>query len=229
MPLERPAPEKWTVGDILAAGAMQQLTTGYIPWTNWSMRPAAIASVVNEILLKPRRTVVELGAGASTLLLAGAVRQSEGQLVSVEHDAGFCASLNRLIAEHDLDKHAAVVHVPLTPLPAPGDALVSDYEIPVLWYDLRRLDQVVPAGVDLLLVDGPPAGEHGNVLIREPAVRAIRHKLGPSFSVYLDDVDRGPEQETLRLWEEQLQISFTVIQRIGIGMGSTDDGFAPTY
>jgi hypothetical protein len=207
---------------------MQQLVDGYIPWTFWSMRPAAVASVVNEIVLRSRRTVVELGSGASTLLLAGAVRQNGGRLVSVEHDEAFGSALNDMLADYGLSDHASVVHVPLAAAPVPAEPSSDTYRDPASWYDCTRLEEVLPVGIDLLVVDGPPAGEHDDVLMREPAVRALRHKFGPAFSIYLDDVDRAPERETLRLWEDQLQIPFTIIQRISIGMGSTDDGFAPT-
>lgn len=228
MPIIRATPEKWFLGDILAMNALHHLSDGYVPWTFWSMRPAAVASVVNDVILRNRQTVVEIGAGSSTLLLAKAVQLTGGRLFSIEHDADFADSLRRLLKLRGLDSIAKVVQVPLATLPEGFGLAAGDCQAPTTWYDLDQLDAAAPTGIDLLVVDGPPAGAQGDVLIREPAVRALRDKFAPSYSVYLDDLERPPERETLRLWEEQLGIPFTIIERIGLGVGSTDEGFAPT-
>jgi hypothetical protein len=36
---------------------------GYLPWSEWALRPAALAAVCNEIVLAGRREIVELGSG----------------------------------------------------------------------------------------------------------------------------------------------------------------------
>ncbi|GGQ38293.1 class I SAM-dependent methyltransferase [Couchioplanes azureus] len=227
MPETRATPEKWSLGDLLAMQALQPLMPRYVPWTSWSMRPAALASVVNDVLLRDRRTVVELGAGSSTMVLARALALTGGSLVSVEHDAAFAAALDRQLHAAGLHERAVVRHVPLTALPA-QETPAGSRRAPRRWYDLDALQAATPHGIDLLVVDGPPAGDLGHVLVREPAVRVLRHKLAASFSVYLDDADREPERETLAMWESQLGIPFTIVERLGLGMGSTDGGFAPT-
>src|SRR4051794_41390702 len=108
-------PEKWTLNDLVALSALQPLVRGYVPWTAWSMRPAAIASIVNEIERGRRRTVVELGAGTSTLFLGHALRQLGGRLTSVEHDGEYADHLRRLVAREELEDVVAVEVVPLAP------------------------------------------------------------------------------------------------------------------
>ncbi|OJF13774.1 methyltransferase family protein [Couchioplanes caeruleus] len=227
MPEIRATPEKWSLGDLLAMQALQPLIPHYVPWTAWSMRPAALASVVNDVVLRHRRTVVELGAGSSTMVLARAVELTGGRLVAIEHDPGFATALNRQLRSAGLHERAVVRHVPLTALsaeaPQTGSRRAAEH-----WYDREALHHATPDGIDLLLVDGPPAGDLGDVLVREPAVRVLRNKLAASFSVYLDDAEREPERETLAMWESQLGIPFTIVERISLGMGSTDGGFAPT-
>ncbi|MFI5490958.1 class I SAM-dependent methyltransferase [Actinoplanes sp. NPDC051859] len=227
VPQVRSTPEKWSLGDLLALQALQPLITSYIPWTSWSMRPSAVASVVNDVMLRQRRTVVELGAGSSTLVLARAVQLTEGTLVSIEHDAGFAAALNRQLRAAGLADRAAVHHVPLTPFPA-ADAPSGGRSAPTTWYDVEGLRSVTPEGIDLLIVDGPPAGDLGDVLVREPAVRVLRDRFATSYSVFLDDAEREPERETLALWEQQLGIPFLIVDRLTLGVGSTDGGFTPT-
>ncbi|MEV6601906.1 class I SAM-dependent methyltransferase [Actinoplanes sp. NPDC051346] len=227
MPDIRATPEKWSLGDLLALQSLQPLISQYIPWTSWSMRPAALASVVNDLVLRERRTVVELGAGSSTLVLARAVRLTEGRLVSVEHDAGFAEAMNRRLRAAGLDDRATVRHVPLTAIPA-ASVQAGRHRAPSEWYDLETLRAAVPKNIDLLVVDGPPAGEQADVLVREPAVRVLRDRLAASFSIYLDDAEREPEREILAMWESQLGIPFTIVERISVGVGSTDGGFTPT-
>jgi hypothetical protein len=53
-------------------------------------------------------------------------------------------------------------------------------------------------------VDGPPAAESPDVLIRAPAVPALEGRLEKECIVALDDVSRRAELHTARLWGHML-------------------------
>lgn len=223
MPETRLAPEKWTLSDLLALETLHPLATRYVAWTAWSMRPAALASVVNELYVSGRRTVLELGAGTSTVFLARALREVGGRIVSVEHDAAWAAYVTQALAAEELADVAQVALVPLIPLPdaEPGQPP---------WYDVEALCSAAPADVDLLVVDGPPAGAYPDRLVREPAARWLKPQLSAAgYTVVLDDLDREPERATISRWEHELGITFTIVERIALGIGRSDAGFAPTH
>ena len=70
---------------------------GYLPWSEWALRPAALAAVCNEIVIADRREVVELGSGVSTVVLGRLLGQRGGRLSSVEHDPAWAGVVRGLL------------------------------------------------------------------------------------------------------------------------------------
>jgi hypothetical protein len=221
------APGKWSLDDLVGMAALAPLAVDYVPWTAWSMRPAAVATIVTEIDAKQRRSVVEIGAGASTIYLARAAARNGGKLVSIEHDEQFGAYLSRVLARHGLQSVARVEVVPLVPLPADLVDVGLQWTAGSFWYDVERIRQVCPPEIDTLVVDGPPPGPD-TVLSRDPAVPALEDQLAASYSVFLDDVDRPAERESARRWGVRLGISMHLIDRISLAVGTPDDALMLT-
>jgi hypothetical protein len=146
------------------------------------MRPSAIAGLANLIFLSGASRVVELGAGASTLYLARALRETGGELISIEESPDWTAWISKRVAAESLGAHAQVHHVPLTAIPKPP---ISDWpnDAPDRWYDTSRIEALVPAAIELLVVDGPAAGSQGSSLTRLPAIPMLKPKLAPSSTV----------------------------------------------
>lgn len=168
---------------------------GYLPWNTGAMRPAGLVLVCNDIMYADRTHVVECGSGASTVLLARLLRQrGAGTLTAVEHDAGWAARVRDLLDREGLGDVATVLHAPLTGEPP--------------WYDHAALESL-PAAVDLLVVDGPPAYEPADALARLPALAFFAPRLAPGATVFLDDVDRPGEQQVLAEWERTTAWRFT--------------------
>ncbi len=155
--------------------------------------------------------VVELGAGSGTLPLAHGVASTGGRLTSVEHDAAWAARVSEELAGAGLAEIARVIHAPLRPHP------LAEPGVP--WYSpavLRRL----PPQIDLLLVDGPPAGEPGTELARIPALEALESRLPPSAVVVLDDMHRAGEQEVIQRWQSCTEFRFRALAGGRIAVGS---------
>jgi methyltransferase family protein len=225
--LIRAAPPKWNEVDIVGLAALSPLMTSYVPWTAWSMRPGALVSLVNEIGIKRRRQVVELGSGTSTLFIARTLAPVGGRLLSIEHDDEWAAHLDEQLRHEGLQDVATIARVPLTAYTANREETSSAWTLPRVWYDVVTLRAVCPDGVDMLIVDGPPAGKQEEVLVREPAVRELCARLATTFTVALDDADRPAERETITRWEEQLDIEITLVERIALGIGRSDGGVLP--
>lgn len=222
----RAGPEKWSLSDLLALVALQPLMPRYVAWTAWSMRPAAIATVINEIQLKQRQVVVELGSGTSTVFLAQALVGTGGHLVSIEHDPEWAAYVSGLLERAGLGDVARVEVMALVPLDMPVG--VTRWRHPATWYDVAHLRTVVPDNIDMLVVDGPPAGDEPDVLIRAPAVFALASRLASDYTIVLDDIDRAAERETVRRWEDDLRIEIDVIERLALAIGRSTAGLIPS-
>jgi predicted O-methyltransferase YrrM len=139
-----------------------------------------LADLVEE--MKPR-TVLELGAGASTLILAKALqRAGGGRLISFDQHEDFVEETRLWVAGQGLN--VDLRHAPLF-------SETGDWRD--LWYDLHGL----PDAIDLLVIDGPPWTIH-------PMIRGKAEKLFSRITiggiVVLDDAARPGERTVARRW-----------------------------
>ena len=93
---------------------------GYLPWSEGALRPAALRSIANEIMLGRRRSIVELGSGVSTIVLARLLRERGGELRSGRARSAVGAVRARRARARGLTEFAEVVEAPLEPA-SPGD------------------------------------------------------------------------------------------------------------
>ena len=149
-----------------------------------------------------RRRIVECGSGISTVLVARLLRdRGGGTLHALEHDPGWAESARGRLAAEGLDGWARVIEAPLQPDPLaqPGCE----------WYSSGALDQLPEAGVDLLLVDGPPASpESGLERSRYPALPRLAGRLAADATVILDNAERAGERWVFERWQRELGARF---------------------
>ena len=133
--------------------------------------------------LRPR-TVVELGCGASSLVVAKALeRNGGGHLTSFDQHADFVESTALWLASHGLD--ASLRHAPIVEKP-------DDWSH--CWYDLPA----VPPEIDLLVIDGPPWAL--NPFVRGRA-EVLFDRIGPGGMILLDDAARPGERVVASRWK----------------------------
>lgn len=211
-------PLKWDLRDLVALQMLAPLDGGYLPWTEWSLRPSGLAAICNEIVLSGRQALVECGSGPSTVVLARLLRQlGRGHLSSFEHDPEWARTIRSLVAAEGLDEWVTVTLAPLATSPLSLDG--------ARWYEESAITAGLPsARVDLLVVDGPPALPGGDESARYPAVPFLRSALADDWTVALDDVDRSAEEGIVTLWEDELGTRFERIPEIGIALGRSHPG-----
>lgn len=168
------------------------------PLRGWATSPDVLLRLHSHIMSCQPKVVVEFGSGASTLVIADALRQNGfGQLVSLEHSQHYgMQTLVTLKAEH-LQPWVELRIGELEPWR--GEHLNSAYaEKPSRWYPSELLNGV--EGVDLLWVDGPPAGTC--LYSRYPALPALYQRLSPDAQVWMDDTIRQEEKDICQRWAE---------------------------
>jgi Methyltransferase domain len=197
-------PSRWGEADRAAVRSLACFAGPALPWSDWAMRPTAIALLVAEVE-RGRRNVVELGSGVSTIVLARAAHEPGARVVSIEHDRDWAAEVRRLLRRERLEA-AEVIDVPLAPLDPAKVAVPSEPALraPGDWYGLEALHEACPYRIDLLIVDGPPADRSPDVLVRAPALAALEGRLAEDCTVALDDVGRRAEKRTAELWAHAL-------------------------
>ncbi len=192
----------------LLIGPLTGKLKGYVPWTGHALRPFALATVLNDLVVNRRAAYLEFGAGVSTLFVAK-VAELNGldlELISVEHDRAWIEVIEGLLVREGLGSRVRFIHCPLVDRtePAPIGRL--------RWYDAQPLlEGLRGRRHDLVLVDGPPAG-NGD-MNRYPALPFLREHgaLAEDASVFLDDVHRPAERAIMRRWSERCGLSFEVL------------------
>lgn len=185
------------------------------PLRGWAMSPDILLQLHTYILNNQPKLVVELGCGASTLVIADAMRQNGcGQLISLEHSSYYGKqTLLRLKAE---DLHPWVSLRIGELVTWKGQHLNLDAsEASSRWYPQKLLEDV--SEVELLLVDGPP--ENTCKYARYPALPALIDRLAPQVEIWMDDTIRMEEKEICKYWAETygFELEFSALEK-GLGI-----------
>jgi len=168
----------------------------------WAVEPPFIQAVLDEIQRRSPALVVECGSGISTVLISSQLDSlGFGRVVTFEHDAEFAAKTRSLLVARSLEDRVEFKVAP-----------ISTYDVAdsrMDWYG--GLDEAdLSPQIDVLVVDGPPASF--GPMARFPAVPLLRKSLAPDSVVFLHDGARRDEQETARLWADELSGRLSYIQ-----------------
>jgi predicted O-methyltransferase YrrM len=153
----------------------------------WAASPDLLLEITRYARNHPPQTMLECGAGLSTVVLAAIARKNgTGHVYSLENDPAYAAQVRRDLSRVGLDAWASVIDAPLDKF-AIGDQSWR-------WYTTATL----PNAIDLLLVDGPPGGLAE--LARYPAGPLLFPRLSATGIVFCDDSRRTDEQAVIRRW-----------------------------
>lgn len=140
-------------------------------------------------------TIVEFGSGASTVFVAENLRRrGSGRLISFDHDEEFAERTRSALHESGLDQWVDLRHAPLREQEIEG--------VQVSWYDrevvVGALEQA-GAGVDLVVVDGPPSQTPDS---RWPALPVTEAFLASGAELIMDDGRTAHVSGIARRWAE---------------------------
>lgn len=163
------------------------LPTGALPnLGSWKADVGFLNLIVDHIFLDRPRTVVEFGAGASTLVAAQTLKLTgEGELFSFDEHADFVDATGKWLAEYGLN--AKLRHAPLTNKP-------KDW--PGRWYDCGAL----PDSIDMLIIDGPHWAVHP---FARGGADMLFDRIRRGGIVLLDDAARPGERVVAWRWRRR--------------------------
>jgi predicted O-methyltransferase YrrM len=159
------------------------------PPDKWAAMPDLQLHLVQLVLERKPALVVECGSGTSSVWLGYAAERVGGcRVVALEHHERFATATRALVKAHELDHVVDVRLAPLQTLTVNG-AAAPWYDVSA-WHDLE--------GIDMLLVDGPPAATAPQA--RYPAVPLLSTRLSATPLVVMDDANRPDEKSIVRRW-----------------------------
>lgn len=152
---------------------------------SWKADTGLLKLLVDHILDHKPRLVVEFGTGASTLVIAKAMKMAGGgALISFDQHSDFVDATRQWLDDYGLE--ADLRAAPLAPSPDGW---------PGLWYDHGPL----PKNIDLMLIDGPPWSVHP---LTRGAAASLFDDISPGGTVMLDDGARPGERVVARRWRK---------------------------
>jgi hypothetical protein len=158
--------------------------------SEWSLREELITELWHRAW-HTRGPVLECGSGLSTLLLGIAAEWQGYDVYSLEHDDAWRVRVLEAVDRLKLER-VKVISAPLI--------THSGYA----WYDAPGN---FPSEFTLVLCDGPPAATLGG---RYGLLPELRPSLAPDCVILLDDAARDGEQEVLRRWTEEHQVTHSM-------------------
>lgn len=159
----------------------------------WALTGDSAAIIARELKVRNASSVLELGSGVSTLIIAQIMRdRGHGHVVSVDHDPFWAELTRRNLRVAGLDDFVTVIDAPLS------DVIVGPETM--RWYGIPAgaLQRFAP--FDALLVDGPPQAHDDVRLARFPAMPLLHQLLSPQAVVFVDDAARPTERLIVERW-----------------------------
>lgn len=160
-----------------------------LPYTpKWSAAPDFLGLIAENCLSEKPAIIVECSSGTSTLVLARCCQiNGQGHVYSLENDEQFAVATTRQLEAFGLGEYASVIHAPLVEYVLNG----NKYD----WYNMEKLNVT---GIDMLVIDGPPAYIKNEA--RYPALPMLHDRLNRPCSIFLDDANRAGEQLIVQHW-----------------------------
>ncbi|MCE9644890.1 MAG: class I SAM-dependent methyltransferase [Chloroflexi bacterium] len=194
--------------DVFAAQVLASLSGKYVPWTMPALRPGAMATILNDIVINHRKTIVECGGGVSTIYISRLLKQiGSGHLYTIEHDVNWIGTLKEQVASEK--EFVTFIHAPMRPLQK-----IRTGE----WYDETVVTEALRGVlIDMLVVDGPNETVD-DLQIRYAALPILKSFFAEKYSLTLDDVNRKGEKFILAEWKKQVNLNFHIVSNMAIGL-----------
>lgn len=176
------------------------------PLRGWPVSPDFLLKLHVWICKNKPSVVVETGSGATTLIIADALRQNGfGKLYSFEHLQKYASQTQEMLQNEFLNSWVELLVGGLEPWKG-AHLTPTDADKPPVWYPLN-VDGIEQ--VDLLVVDGPP--KSSCEYARYPALPALFDRLSPKAEVWMDDAIRQEEKAICMHWADEYGFDFEYV------------------
>ncbi|MGP5307799.1 class I SAM-dependent methyltransferase [Vreelandella alkaliphila] len=176
------------------------------PLRGWPVSPDFLLRLHRWIRKHKPQLVVETGSGASTLVIADALRQNgTGALISFEHLKKYGDQTWQTLVDEELTQWVDL-RVGELVLWDKEHLNPEDADKPSRWYPLN-FDNI--NDIDLLVVDGPPEGTCRYA--RYPAVPALFDRFTTNTEIWMDDAKRQDEKDICERWAKLYNLDFEFI------------------
>lgn len=182
------------VESLFSIFSVLKITHPLPPMGGWVISPDFGKIIVDLVLEKKPKIILEASSGVSTIIASYCLKQlGEGTVISLEEENKYAEVSNNALIKHGLKDIANVIHAPLKEIEIEGKKWI--------WYDLTKIKDIKP--IDMLIIDGPAQYGREQPMIRYPALPLLFDSLSDEAIIILDDADRKDEKNIVELWLKQ--------------------------
>ena len=160
----------------------------YLPHTISSLSLRGMHSVINDLVINQRTSMLEFGSGLSTIIFARAIKQNNlpATVISVDENNGWQAIVKRYLENEGLLDVVHLINAPLVKSPL----------IEAAWcYDQQVIEPVIAGKkFDSVLIDGPSGWQKNRLNSRVPVLDIFEHCLYDNYAIFIDNADRKGEK-----------------------------------
>lgn len=189
--------------DLYGLSLLRPLTEKFsVPplFTGHAIRPIELAMIINDLVINRRKSVVELGAGVTTLYVAKAIEvySLDCKVYTVDENQEWLDMMRDLLLAENISDSVTFIQAPVKPYDEGH------------WYDKETVATALKDAppIECLVVDGPFAGPEGGVNNRYAALPELYDKLGERCIVFLDDTNRPGEKAIAERWSKEFDLQF---------------------
>jgi hypothetical protein len=182
----------------------------------WSMSPATLNFLEDEIHKQKPAVILELGSGLSTICLARYMYETHGPdggtyICSLEQDADVIERTMKRLRALGLEKHVQIFHAPLSWQVIEG-VRTSCYSLPQSF-----VDTIAALRPSFVVIDGPASETD-----RFGTLPLIRPYLDTNSQFYLDDALRDGELDVAKNWARlpYVQVNGIYLTEKGLLLGN---------
>lgn len=169
----------------------------YIPYTYPAPEPAYLTHIFNDIIINKRKSILEFGAGLSTILMGRLLKLNkiDAEVKVIDDSEDWISVLRMIMKDEGTDSYVKLIY---SPSKSYEGKIYGNY-----WYDVDYInDGVKDAVFDCVLVDGPVG--HVCKYSRYGAGAYVKDRLAPKFAIFLHDAVRLDEQVIIKKWKSLL-------------------------
>jgi hypothetical protein len=163
------------------------VTENRLPFDGWQIGPTLAVELAEHLERTRPRTLLQVGCGSSTAVLASHVARRGGSLRVIDSDGDRIARTRERLGTIGLSAAAQFEQSKLQELPCLDG-------VPRPWYDVPLTECF-----DFVFVDGPPVQ-----VGRGAALFALEPHVAENGTLWLHDAHRPHEQECLSVWRAYL-------------------------
>jgi len=161
----------------------------YLPFTSSSLKMKPLACVINNIVVHNRKSILEMGSGISTIIIARLFKLNEinGHILSIDENYEWQKIISNFIKEEKLEQYVTFINAPVEK--------TKNLENSYGYNKVVVKNALQEKYFDLILIDGPSAWSSSNIMSRASNFELFENNLQENFTIFIDNADRSGEKK----------------------------------